>query len=53
LAPVIDTVNTRRAGRVEIEEYAPFANTQSAQPFAVSQSLYVTFTGLAIPRERA
>jgi hypothetical protein len=29
----------------------PFANTQPAQPFAVSQPLYVTFAGLTIPGE--
>jgi hypothetical protein len=44
-------MNARRAGHVEIEEHAPFANTQSAQPFAVGQSLYVTFAGLTIPGE--
>jgi hypothetical protein len=44
-------VNTRRSGHVEIEEYAPFAHAQPVQPFAVGQSLYVTFSGLTITGE--
>jgi hypothetical protein len=45
LAPIVDTVNTRRAGHVEIEEHAAFASARRNSSFAAGQPRYVTFTG--------
>ena len=44
-------MNTRRFAHMEIEEDALFSGTQPAQPFAVSQSLSVTFAGRTIAGE--
>lgn len=52
LASIINAVNPDRIRRIEVEEYAPLAQAETVQSFAVGQPLGVSFPRPSITGER-
>jgi hypothetical protein len=48
LSPIVDTVNTRLARGIEIEEHPPLSHAQPVQSFPIRESLHITVTNLTI-----
>jgi hypothetical protein len=43
LASIVDSVNSRAVGCIQIKEHTPLADSQAVEPLPISQSLYIAF----------